>query len=410
MTFKVDHKIREYVDNYEIFLEKNKIFHSRSINVNNYLYPIYFYKKGDIYISSTSVFELIKFKKSYSRNFYFTTNHFYRPSYNTIDQKIKRFRSKTTSSYQLEDEDQIANIGANLMQDYITEIENLFPEYLHLLLMGGKDSQNILLCKRNKKWIVFSGEPNTENSLNFIQENNLETHEFIRGLPEANDKYYENEVLYSDCLYDLAHVRWVAQIKEIVDRYDGKIILWLGTNGDGLFSMNNNHRDKDYYVVQDLHVATSQGVLHQAYKNILNIPVLSPYHSPRMIKELICKFDPYYIKDSLDIRPRVGEILFGKKVKYPESNPTPPVYLRKRSKDINIYESELIKLNIHMERYIIISFFYNKLDFILTLLDRHSNKRRKHISKVLFPLRKFLSIFIPVLKINRHDMAKLERK
>ena len=82
--------------------------------------------------------------------------------------------------------------------------------------------------------------------------------------------------------------------------------------------MNNNHRDKDYYVVQDLHVATSQGVLHQAYKNILNIPVLSPYHSPRMIKELICKFDPYYIKDSLDIRPRVGEILFGKKVKYPD--------------------------------------------------------------------------------------------
>ena len=63
MTFKVDYKIREYVDNYEIFLEKNKIFHSRSINVNNYLYPIYFYKKGDIYISSTSVFELIKFKK-----------------------------------------------------------------------------------------------------------------------------------------------------------------------------------------------------------------------------------------------------------------------------------------------------------------------------------------------------------
>ena len=173
VNFEVDYKIRDYVDNYEIFLEKNKIFHSRSVNVNNYLYPIYFYKKDDIFISSTSVFELIKYKKSYYRNFYFTTNHFYRPSYSTIDQKIMRFRSKTISSYQLKDEDQIANIGANLMQDYVTEIENLFPEYSHLLLMGGKDSQNILLCKRNKKWIVLSGEPNTVNSLNFIKYNKI---------------------------------------------------------------------------------------------------------------------------------------------------------------------------------------------------------------------------------------------
>lgn len=410
MSFEIDRNVRAYVDNYEIFLEKNKIFHSRSIKVNNFLYPIYFYKEDEIYISSTSIFELIKFKKSYNKNYYFTINHFYRPSYNTIDQNIKRFRSKTISSYKLRDKDQIARIGANLIQDYITEIESLFPKHLHLLLMGGKDSQNILLCERKSKWIVFSGEPNTENSLNFIKQNNLEIHEFIRGLPEANDKLYKEEVLYSDCLFDLAHVRWVVQLKEIVDRYDGKIILWLGTNGDGVFSVNNNHRDKDYYAVQDLHVATSQGVLHQVYKNILNIPVLSPYQSPRMIDELICKFDPYYIMESLDIRPRVGEILFGKKVKYPSSNPTPPVYLRSRKKDITIYERELMKFNIDMNRNIFISFFYNKLDYIFQLLDRHSNKRRNHISKLLFPIRKFLSIFIPALKINRHDIAKLERK
>lgn len=410
MSFLVDRKVRDYVDNYEMYLSPNSIFYSREIKVNNYLYPCYYYKKENFYVSSTSVFELIKHKKVFNRNYKFTTNHFYRPSFTTIDNKINRFFKRTKSTYELDDPKKITEIGAKLMQEYITEIENYFPDYAHLLLMGGKDSLNILLCNRKSKWIVLSGEPNTLNSKEFIENNKLDISDFIRGKPEVDNSFYESEVTCSDCLFDPSHIRWIPQIKEVVDQHQGKIVLWMGTNGDGIFAKNNNHRDKNYFAVQDLHVGTAMGVWHQAYKNFFNIPVLSPYQSPGMIKELISKFNPYYVNKSGDIRKQIGQILHGREVNYPTSNPTPPVYSRNRKYEIAIYIKHLKKSDVEINNPFLKSYLFDKNDKFLRFFEKHSNRKRTSLSKILFPLRNFLANIFPILKNNRHDISNLEIK
>ena len=52
-------------------------------------------------------------------------------------------------------------LGVRLIQEYVTEIEETYPGYVHILLMGGMDSENIILTERKERWIVVSGEPNT---------------------------------------------------------------------------------------------------------------------------------------------------------------------------------------------------------------------------------------------------------
>lgn len=410
MKFVIDTTLRESIDNYDLFLKPNGIFYSKSLSANNYLYPCYYYKKDDIYISSTSVFELIKHKKTLKRNHKFTTNHFYRPSFSTIDLDIRRYSTRTVSSFELNNPKMIMHLGVKLMQEYITEIEKLFPNHINLLLMGGKDSQNILLCNRNTEWAVLSGEPNTNNSIEFIDKNNLKITEFLSGNAETDNTFFNEEIIYSDCLFGPSHIRWMSQIKKFVEKNDGKVILWMGTNGDGIFAKNNNHRDNDYFAVQDLHVGTAMGVLHQVYKNFLNIPVLSPYQSPKMIKDLICKFNPYYIEKSGDIRELMGNLLLGKQVYYPNTNPTPPEYIRQRTKEISIYINHLKNYDVKINSSFIKSHSFNYYDKFLRFLDKHSNKKRTFLSKALFPLRNILGRSFPTIRNYRHDIKKLEIK
>lgn len=409
LDFPCFEEILERLDNHALFLMPNGIYKVRELIPDNYLFPMYCFQDGDYNLVSTSVFALIRHLGNFERNPRFQTTRFFRPSFRTLDSRIMRARTlHRRSSRELCRPEQITELGASLIQDYISEIEDRFPGWVHVLLTGGKDSQNILLCRRRERWIVLSGAPNDVLNEAFIDQNGLLVEDFIHGPSNTDDRYLLEEILASDCSFDIAHFRWVPQIKELVERYDGKIVLWMGTSGDGCFSRNNNHRDIDYYAVHDLHVGTAMGVLHQLYKNLFNIPVLSPYQSPRFLSELFYRYDPYFVDHSGDVRVRLGEILFGRPVWYPPSNPTPPLLARKRDTAIPIYVGYLKRHGVACREHRLSSFAVRIKEEASLVLDKHSAKRRTRLSRILFPLRQLVGKIFPALRNTRHDIAARE--
>lgn len=389
----------------------NGVYRAKKIVADNYLFPLYYLKEGDVFIVSTSVYALIHYKKRFVRNPRFQTTHFYRPTFMTVDAEIMRLRTtRRRSSMELTDPDEITELGVNLIQDYVTEMEIKYPGWVHVLSMGGKDSQNIILADRKERWIVLSGEPNAPLNQKFIADNSIEIERFVAPSNDTDDSLLNEEIMASDCGFDVAHFRWVKAVSDLVDEFDGKIIFWMGTSGDGCFAKNNNHRDKDYYAVHDLHVGTAMGVLHQVFKNALNIPAISPFQSTQFLDDLFYRYDPYYVEKSGDVRKKMGEMLFGRPVKYPEENPTPAPWTRDRRHSIGKYIAQLEREGIPCERRALASGWRRYLENIILYMNHHSIKRRTKLSKVLFPLRQRLAILIPMFRNKRHDIAASEIK
>ena len=242
-----------------------------------------------------------------------------------------------------------------MIQKYVTEIENQFPDNINLLFMGGKDSQNIILTNRAKKWIVLSSAPMDTLNKEFIKKNEILIEDFISLNDLTNNNFLYDEIIASDCTIDISHLRWVDDINKLFTKYKSKITIWFGTNGDGVFTYNNNSRDIDHYAVCDLHCGQFIGTQHQTYKNLFNVPVLSPYQSPELLDKLFYKYDLYCLNRNEDLRVKIGNLLFKKNVIYPANNFTPEPYLRKKLNKINIYEKFLIKEKIQMKKHSILS-------------------------------------------------------
>jgi len=185
-------------------------------------------------------------------------------------------------------------------------------------------------------------------------------------------------------------------------------VIWMGTSGDGVFSRNNNHRDRDYYAVHDLHVGMAMGISHQVTKNLLDIPVVSPYQSPLMLQELFYRFDPYFVDQAGDVRAQIGEILFGRPVKYPDTNPGPDPWKRNRRTSLQIYINALKKDGIPCDERSFPSAVVALKERMQTFLNYHSLKRRTLLSRVLFPVRKLLSRWFPALRNKRHEIVATE--
>ena len=73
------------LDNYDLFLMPNGVYRAKEIVASNYLFPLYYFKDGEEFLVSTSVYALIHHKKRFLRNPKFQTTHFYRPTFQTID-------------------------------------------------------------------------------------------------------------------------------------------------------------------------------------------------------------------------------------------------------------------------------------------------------------------------------------
>jgi hypothetical protein len=377
----------------------------------NYLYPMYRYKQDGKSFVSTSVFELIKHKGVFHRNPKFQTTTFWRPTFATIDRKISRVRTiPRRSTLEIRDADTISTLGAAHIQDYISSIELAYPDHTHVLLMGGKDSQNILLAKRSAPWVVVSGEPNTTNSLRFCEKNGLKVDELLGHPDHSVDDLVFEEVVASDCFYDPAHFRYLHLLLDIKERCNGKLVVWMGTSGDGIFAKNANHRDEDYFAVHELHVGMSMGIYHQVIKNILNCPVLSPYQSPSFLDELFFKFDPFFVKTAGDIRSTVGEKLHGSTVWYPETNPSPSLWARDRNFSIAMYYNALASEGLPIKSNRFMNYFYKIFERIKIGFRTVVSKRRGHPFVFIFYLNRWMEQRFGYQLNTRHNVIKNEIK
>ncbi len=410
-NFELSNKVFEVINNYDLFLMPNKIYITKKIECDNYLYPLYYFYSENLYYVSTSVYSLINFKKKFIRYFKINNADFFIPTFRTIDKYIYRAKPRyRRTDNSINNEKLIAKIGSDLIQSYITKIENLYPDYMHLLFMGGKDSQNIILTERKSKWIILTSSPMDKINKEFVKINNIKIDRFVSINDNTNNEFLHDEILAGDCLIDLSHLRWVSEVKKLYKEYKGKIVLWFGTAGDGFFTYSSNSRDVDHYAVYDLHVGQFLGTQHQIYKNLFDIPVLSPYQSPEILDKLFYKYDLYCIDRKKDLRIEIGENLFNREVIYPQNNLTPAQYERKRVNQIGIYIVYLKKQGIDIRKNFIISYCYFIYSKIAIMLDKKSSKRRNKLSFFLFYLRKVLSIFSRYFVNNRFNIKKREIK
>ena len=275
--------------------------------------------------------------------------------------------------------------------------------------MGGKDSQNYLLANRKSKWIILSGQPNADINENFINDNQINNvEEFIKHNDVANNELLLDEIICSDCFFDIGHFKYITKINEIVKKYNGKVVIWYGAGGDGKFVYCANHRHDNYYDVHTLHVGMAMGILHQLSKNLSDVPVLSIYQCPEFLENIFYKFDPFFVKkQKYDLRIDIGKILFnGKKTSISKNKPInnidwSDIYYRNRDKSINRYIKYLEKQNIYIKKKFNFIIFIKYKEWFIHRINWHSvKKKNNYFIMFLYPTRKFLSKYFKILKIK----------
>jgi hypothetical protein len=409
-SFKVYGEVLETLTNYGLYLKPNGIYKTKKIIADNYLYPLYYIRECEIYVVSTSVYSLIHYKKTFIKDPKFQTTFGFRPTFLTPDIEIKRARTlERITTKQITDSFEIAKLGSKIIQDYITEIEDMYKGYTHVLLMGGKDSQNLLLANRKADWIAVTGEPNCDDNEYFLTANQVKLKSYLRISNQTDNSLLSKEIISMDCMYDVAHFRYCKDLERIISQSDNKVVLWMGTAGDGIFSKSHCHLYKNWNDFWNLHIGPAMGVLHQGYKNLFDIPVLSPYQCPKMLDELFYKYDPYYVHKNKDIRPLMGEILYGRKVEYPSRNLTPDPWKRSRFISLKVYTHQIKNENIkYSDPYPLKNTFYRWCEKIRFMINRYSVKKRSFVSKLLVPIRIQLSKIIPSFKIRRYEIDEIK--
>lgn len=372
-------------------VEVNKL-----VDIGCGMYPCYYTKTDDSVLVSTSVTELISFLGGLKENSNFdppefmettlldrvnsripskyrehipdfvgptlrkigflSSTHWYE-SLETIDDRIsvlQPFEIVTSSSseqkfnptYSIRDKQRFVEESVKHMTDFVNKIERRYPDYHHVIRMGGKDSQLIsLVPKVSDNWHVFSADPNYPIIKEFLEKNSIEFGQLFHHDNQNRESRseFEKKIICSDLRGDPHHLRWLPQLTEIATYFDNKCIFWSGTEGDTLNSYHSAyHGVDDYFDVHFTRAANWQSITHQVTKNYTGCAALSPYHSNQIWEDLYRHYDPEMISKSTDLRPAIGEALFRDDVWWPDRNPGPAPYSYRFSVDLEeMYRSYL---------------------------------------------------------------------
>lgn len=289
------------------------------------------------------------------------TSTYWHKEPHTIDRRIKKLQpfDKVTlkgitnefkPTYSLSDPQVFVKRSADYIQSFINRIEREWPGYHHVARVGGMDSQLILLApKVSDNWHVFSADPNFDIVHNFIKQNNIDVQRLFHHDNENEESRKEliRKLICSDLQSDPRHLRWYPTLEEIVDEFNGKVIFWCGTEGDTIYSYNTDYQSgtrKKFFDLHQTRAANWQSTTHQVTKNYTGAAALSPYHSEEIWDELYRHYDPDMIKKGVDLRERIGQLLFDNNIIWPDRNPGPKPY----QYDINMQPiSEYIKYILH---------------------------------------------------------------
>lgn len=263
------------------------------------------------------------------------------PNWDTIDRRINRLRpfetvTSTDKQYNfkptrsLDDPAELVEKSVDHITRFVHRMEDKFPEYQHVVLTGGKDSQLIsLVPKQTDNWHIFSAEPNYRLVKEFVKVNDLDV-KYVFRHDNTNDEAItdlQQKLLCSDLMSDPRHLRWVVRLKKIANKFDGKCLFWSGTEADTIYRyFPSFHESLDYFEGHTERAASWQAIGHQTRTNFTGAANVSPYHSEHIWDDVYQHYDPSMIEKGMDLRTEIGERLHGDSVKWPDRNPGPDPY------------------------------------------------------------------------------------
>lgn len=228
------------------------------------------------------------------------------------------------------------------MNKFINDIEHKFPDYSHVVLTGGKDSQMILLAHKvnNARWNVFSSEPNASIVKQWISDNSIVVNRIYEhdGRNEETPADLSSKIAAGDLFSNPRHLRWLPTLKRLGAALGGKCFFWAGTMGDALMAFHKSFHQRSleaFYAKIFSRCITWQGNAHQVHKNFTGFPCLSPYHSREIWENVFFRYDYASLREGTDFRGRIGEMLAGRTISWPDANPSPPLYIYE--KDVDLY-------------------------------------------------------------------------
>jgi hypothetical protein len=372
------------LDMYTSLCSEDVVFADGCADESVGIYPCYYYRRdGGLYLS-TSVVSLIKHKGVFNLNRNFKPQRWrlseksghkgrvwldrllgcfiernrvvcnWYHTHETIDKEIFKMRPRESITFDANtvapiprgdfiSNDAFIEKTAFYINKFINGIENEFPDYNHVVLTGGKDSQLILLAPKvnDSRWNVFSAEPNAPIVKDWISDNGI----LINRIYEHDCKNEETgadlseKILAGDLYSNPRHMRWLPTLKSIGAEVGEKCFFWAGTSGDTLMVFNKGyHRGSlnDFYALQLTKSASWQGNTLQVHKNFTGFACLSPYYSKEIWDNVFFRYDYEGLSAGSDFRRKIGEALAGRAIIWPDSYPPPPP-LYVYEKNVNIY-------------------------------------------------------------------------
>jgi hypothetical protein len=304
--------------------------------------------RGTSILQSQAVKKIKSMAPQEMKTFLWDPNYSAHISCDSIDTRIKKLKpfepvSTDKSTMLITPDYSIANIdeylekSAQLMRKAINDIEAANPKKKHIVLMGGKDSQLIsLIPKLNEdNWYIFSADPNYPLIKDWVAQNDIRVRKIFAhdGKNEESLSDFKRKVVCSDLYTNLIHVRYLPTLEKLVRDFEGECIFWLGSMPRRASLYDASHRKPESPISNDqffnVHMNTFpgwQGNIQQTYSNYLGCPFLSPYYLKEMWFELYAHLDPSIIVSGQDYRPRLGDLLAGRKIVWPTENPGPAPY------------------------------------------------------------------------------------
>ncbi|HJL41901.1 MAG TPA: hypothetical protein RMG48_11415 [Myxococcales bacterium LLY-WYZ-16_1] len=326
-------------------------------------YPIYRWRDHH----STSILPLLRLAESLDPNkgFLARANRWgfrYASGSDTVDREIERVGGPPPLGTEITLPTEFAHRLADALVEDAIATEARHPDTTNVVLVGGKDSLNLLLLPWSHRTVAVSGPPNDELARAFVADNGLDV-EVWSLMDQPSAAHLEREVLENACRLALEHCRWGSHLVEIARSFERKVLFWVGQAG-GFYQtpkwrrpghppdrwetvakrLYDGVRPKlpsswDHRVVQGWLLPTFrhnlwrraamwQGTHMSFMRGLTDCLFVSSYHGPKATRVLEAVDLEQAVR--FDVRPLIGRRLLGTEVRYPETNPGPPLSLVRR--------------------------------------------------------------------------------
>ena len=274
-------------------------------------------------------------------------NRFWYESWDTVDtrmHKLKPFErvmpEGATDTFRpdfaLRDAEELSERVATHLTRFIREMEERYPGHNHVMMVGGMDSQILALVpkRRPERWHVFSAAPNRALVWQWMGWNNVQAKRVL-GHDNRNEETVqdtERKIVCSDLYSDPRHMRWLPALRRIAESFDRRCFFWSGSAADALHVGRPFHRrylrgdPRGFFDIHLTRVPCLVGNYHQVVKNFTGCPLLCPYQTSEIWRDVYSHHGPGVIPVDVDLRPRIGERLAGRPIRWLDRNPGPKPY------------------------------------------------------------------------------------